>query len=76
MTTLLFLSPGFPQAMPQILEPIMTVEVIASTEFQGAEIAEINKRRGVIDGTDATESYFTLYSVVSCVHESRLPLSH
>lgn len=43
----------------------MLVEVVAPMEFQGAVIASINKRRGVINGTDSTEGYFTLYCEAS-----------
>lgn len=48
----------------QILEPVMAVEVTCPEEFQGAVIGQLNKRHGIITGTDGTEGWSTIYAEV------------
>ncbi len=43
----------------------MAVEVVAPMEFQGTVIGGINKKRGVITGSDSSEGYFTIFCEVS-----------
>lgn len=43
-----------------VIEPIMTVEVVAPTEFQGTILGSLTKRHAVIVGQDATEGYFSV----------------
>ena len=58
---------AYADAKPVILEPIMRVEVETPEEFSGTVLGGINKRRGVILGTDNRQGY----SVI----ETEVPLS-
>ncbi|GBF39244.1 elongation factor G [Leptospira johnsonii] len=58
---------GFSKANPQILEPIMRVEVDGPAEFQGPILASLNQRRGMILNTTEQDGY--------CKVEAEVPLS-
>jgi elongation factor G len=51
----------------QLLEPIMNVEVVVPSEFQGGIVGMVSRRTGVITGIDGTEFYSTVTSDVSTV---------
>ncbi|KAI0660107.1 elongation factor G mitochondrial [Cubamyces menziesii] len=52
-------------AKPIILEPIMTVEVVAPSEFQSAVIGGLNQRRGTIVDSEVREDEFTCIAEVA-----------
>ncbi|RHX91800.1 elongation factor G [Leptospira stimsonii] len=58
---------GFNKANPQILEPIMKVEVDGPSEFQGAILGSLNQRRGMILNTTEEDNY--------CKTEAEVPLA-
>jgi len=48
---------GFLEADPQILEPIMNVEISAPEEFQGTVIGQLNRRKGVVVNSESQDGY-------------------
>ena len=51
---------AFPQARPQILEPLMKTSITAPNEFQGNIVGLMNKRNATINETDIGPEDFTL----------------
>lgn len=56
---------AFPRAKPVVLEPVMTVEVVAPIEFQGSVIGAMNQRKGTIVDTEVRDDEFTLLAEVA-----------
>ena len=56
---------AFPKARPVVLEPVMTVEVVAPVEFQGNVIGALNQRKGTVVDTEVREDEFTLTAEVA-----------
>ncbi|XP_025831037.1 elongation factor G, mitochondrial isoform X2 [Agrilus planipennis] len=54
----------FEDGIWQVLEPVMSVEVTVPDEFQGAVMVQLNKRHGIITGTEGTEGWFTVHAEV------------
>jgi elongation factor G len=50
---------AYSRAKPQILEPIMKLEVSTPTEFQGSVMGQVNQKRGLITGS-TEEANFTI----------------
>jgi len=47
---------GCRKAKPVLLEPVMDVEVVCPTEYQGAVVGDLNSRRGKIIAMEARAS--------------------
>ncbi|KAK9843313.1 hypothetical protein WJX74_010202 [Apatococcus lobatus] len=58
---------AYSKAKPVILEPIMNVEIRAPTEFQGTIIGDVNRRKGLIQNSEAEGE--------DVVVEAQVPLS-
>jgi elongation factor G len=43
------------KAAPSVLEPVMSVQVEVPAEFQGAVVAALNRRMGLIQSSDMNE---------------------
>ncbi|KAI9355114.1 P-loop containing nucleoside triphosphate hydrolase protein, partial [Zopfochytrium polystomum] len=52
------------KANPQILEPVMSVDVSAPSEFQGAVIGLLNKRKGTINDSEVRDEYVNVAAIV------------
>lgn len=44
---------GIPQAVPVLLEPIMKMEIVVPDESMGSVVADLNRKRGAVEGVEA-----------------------
>ena len=56
---------AFVKAGPVVLEPVMKVEIVAPTEFQGTVIGGVNQRKGTIVDSEVRDDEFTLLAEVA-----------
>ncbi|XP_041970384.1 elongation factor G, mitochondrial [Aricia agestis] len=54
----------FEEGAWQVLEPIMSVEVVCGDESHGAVVGALNKRGGIVTGTEGAEGWATIYAEV------------
>jgi len=47
-----------------VLEPVMSVEIVCPDEFQGTVVSLVNKRKGMIEGSETLHGYVTINCVV------------
>ena len=45
---------GVTKAKPVLLEPIMKLEIVTPEEYMGTVNGDLNRRRGILQGTDET----------------------
>lgn len=55
---------AYPNASPTVLEPVMEVEIVVPSEFQGAVIGDLNRRKGVVMSSDQEGDDVTIASHV------------
>lgn len=55
---------AYEEAAWQVLEPIMEVEAVVPSEFQGSVMGQFNKRSGIISGSEGTSDWVTIYAEV------------
>ncbi|GAA6036647.1 hypothetical protein JCM8097_001270 [Rhodosporidiobolus ruineniae] len=56
---------AFPKGRPVVLEPVMKVDIVAPSEFQGTVIGAVNSRKGTIIDNEVHEEEFNLTAEVA-----------